>query len=68
VCAIVAIAFAFAGLPGPETGAPVVVAAVVLSHALLSIGAGALAYALARFAERLLAAPGAAPRGDRHVE
>ena len=56
-----ALAFAFVamvtglrGAPDDPSIAPVVAAALVLSHALVALGAGAFSFGLLRMAERLL--------------
>lgn len=51
--AIIALVFAFRPAPSLDTMQPVVAATVVLTRALLAIGAGALTYGLLRMAERL---------------
>jgi len=51
--AVVALVFAFRAPPPLGTMPPVVAATVVIAHALLAIGAGALSYGLLRIAERL---------------
>jgi hypothetical protein len=54
-CAFAAIAliFAFRSPPYLEAMPPVVAAMVLLTHAMLAIGAGALTYGLLRMAERI---------------
>jgi hypothetical protein len=54
VFAVIALMFAFRAPPSLGTMQPVVAATVVLAHALLAIGAGALTYGLLRIGERLL--------------
>ncbi len=51
--AVIALLFAFRAAPYLETMQPLVAATVVLTRALLAIGAGALTYGLLRIAERL---------------
>jgi hypothetical protein len=60
-CAFAGIALFFAFRPAPSLGTmqPVVAAVVVLAHAFLALGAGALSYGLLRIAERM-----SAPRAD----
>jgi hypothetical protein len=55
--AVIALAFAFRSPPSIGTMQPAVAASVVIAHALLAIGSGALGFGLLRIAERLLAAP-----------
>jgi hypothetical protein len=49
----IALVFAFRAPPSLGTMPPLVAAAVVVEHALLALGSGALAYGLLRTAERL---------------
>jgi hypothetical protein len=72
-CAFAAIAlvFAFRTPPSLDAMQPVVAAAVLLTHAMLAIGAGALTYGLLRIAERVASAgppPGGSlpPEGTPH--
>jgi hypothetical protein len=51
--AVIALSFAFRAPPSLGTQQPVVAATMVLAHALLALGAGALSYGLLRIAERL---------------
>jgi hypothetical protein len=51
--AVIALVFAFRSVPYLDTMQPVVAAAVVLTRAILAIGAGALTYGLLRIAERI---------------
>jgi hypothetical protein len=60
--AVVALVFAFRPPPSLGTMQPVVAATVVLAHALLALGAGALSYGLLRIAERM-----SSPRVEPHV-
>jgi hypothetical protein len=53
--AVLALVFAFQVSPSPSTLAPVVEATVIVAHAVLALGAGALAFGLLRVAERLSA-------------
>jgi hypothetical protein len=53
--AVLALVFAFQVPPSPSTLAPVVEATVIVVHAVLALGAGALAFGLLRVAERLSA-------------
>jgi hypothetical protein len=59
-CAFAAIAliFAFRSPPYLEAMPPVVAAMVLLTHAMLAIGAGALTYGLLRMAERISSSTG----------
>jgi hypothetical protein len=63
VFAVIALMFAFRAPPSLGTMQPVVAATVVLAHALLAIGAGALTYGLLRIGERLLSDRGGGESG-----
>jgi hypothetical protein len=58
VFAVLSLTFAFRAPPSLGTMQPVVAATVVLAHAALAIGAGALTYGLLRIAERLMSERG----------
>lgn len=53
--AVLALVFAFQIPPSPSTLPPVIEATVIVAHAVLALGAGALAFGLLRIAERLSA-------------
>jgi hypothetical protein len=53
--AVLALVFAFEVPPAPSTLPPIVEATVIVVHAVLALGAGALAFGLLRIAERLSA-------------
>jgi hypothetical protein len=55
--ATLALIFAFQVPPPPSALPPVVEATVIVVHAVLALGAGALAFGLLRLAERLSAPP-----------
>jgi hypothetical protein len=55
--ATLALIFAFQVPPPPSALPPVVEATVIVVHAVLALGAGALAFGLLRLAERLSASP-----------
>lgn len=57
VFGVLALVAGLRGAPEDSSLTPGVVAALVIAHALVAIGAGAFSYGLLRMAERLLSAP-----------